>query len=275
MYTYSIYRQLIAIGGIARIFARMVGSRYLAGLWQEGLLEQMCWKSRGSGARALSVHGGFIDCIASHELKIPYMYIAPSWSWACSTGPVTQSLSFGFDVHIYNITKILDMPVMITVNDNPYGQIKDGYVRLAGRLALARWHRGESETVLVSSTEEKHNVFDSSNIIPKFDLHSHGNSRISAPQKDARHPSMTYFLPLVGIDVFRNGGMTHSCGIILRSVRGLPSKFTRCGSFAQRLRGQDPKLSKACDYFDTISDRLGFESLPDDKGGKIYPVTII
>ncbi|KAF4839058.1 hypothetical protein CGCTS75_v000440 [Colletotrichum tropicale] len=65
--------RLCAFAGVAKLFKEMTGCTYLAGVWQETLLHEMCW-STSRPSRRLSTE-----------------YRAPSWSWASIDGPVYHS----------------------------------------------------------------------------------------------------------------------------------------------------------------------------------------
>lgn len=42
--------KLVAIGGVARIFAKALHCAYLAGLWRSNLIEQLLWETASSEA---------------------------------------------------------------------------------------------------------------------------------------------------------------------------------------------------------------------------------
>jgi hypothetical protein len=270
--------KLIAIGGIARIFAKMVDCRYLAGLWQENLMEHMCWCAHeyGNGRNFIGCREDpYLDCAASTELRIPYRYIAPSWSWASSETRIKQLIDPSSGAQVYNIAELVAVPVMLTLNSNRYGQVKDGSIRVAGRLALARWHRGESKIVLISSNKEQQHAFRSPHLKDPIGLPSDGQSNIGSSHVSRGDRGIVYFLPLIGTNYNVLPLVGSSCGIILRPVRGVPFHFTRCGSYEHTLPLPTSKFAKALDYFDTVSEAFGFSSILNDQGSRRYQVTII
>jgi hypothetical protein len=97
--------------------------RYLAGLWQQHILYQLLW-----------YHG--LDGYATDTRRSaqPDSYRAPSWSWASLDGKVdidfpAPSPSILFDFHV----TLMDVHVE-QVTDDPFAQVKAGYVRLCGPL---------------------------------------------------------------------------------------------------------------------------------------------
>jgi hypothetical protein len=68
--------RLIAVAGLARRAAYTVKSRYVAGLWENSILDGLLWQ------------------IADRKAKVFEAYCAPSWSWA-SRGVLTQWRSLG------------------------------------------------------------------------------------------------------------------------------------------------------------------------------------
>jgi hypothetical protein len=196
---------------------------------------------------------------SSNDLVIPNSYIAPSWSWASTPCHVEQSFSARADNQ--NIAKILEIPTVITVNNNPYDQLRDGWMKLAGRLAMALWPLGGEITFF--SAEKGDRVLKSSNPTTK-PLPYSPNIIMSRYSEDIELGSVVYFFPLILTD--KN---EYTRGIILRQVRGISSKFTRCASFSWIRTSNKPSRFATCyDYFDTISESLGFESILDDKGSK-------
>lgn len=61
----------------------------------------------------------------------PQAYVAPSWSWASTTGSIDNAWQPEFEDSNYPVT-ILD--VRIDAIHDPMGQIRDGFLRIRGRL---------------------------------------------------------------------------------------------------------------------------------------------
>ncbi|KPM43186.1 hypothetical protein AK830_g3361 [Neonectria ditissima] len=108
--------KLIAFGGIASTFSEFFGRRYLAGLWLENIAYQLCWSGKASKSAE---------------------YAAPSWSWASTEGSVSNAfLPMHADAIVQQL-EVLDAQVDL-VSQNPYGQVKSGVLRVAGRLTTAK-----------------------------------------------------------------------------------------------------------------------------------------
>jgi hypothetical protein len=64
--------KLPAIGGVAFDYARISGSNYLAGLWENSFTSELLWSSRRS------------------DISRPPVKRAPSWSWAAVDGEISH-----------------------------------------------------------------------------------------------------------------------------------------------------------------------------------------
>jgi len=100
--------RLVAISGIAKKFVRLGLRRYLAGLWEEFLPQQLAWPilplERAMFSRRV-VNGG-----------------GPTWSW----GSINQSCGFGQAMPRDSITsdfKVLDTRLVLKTEDDPTGPV--------------------------------------------------------------------------------------------------------------------------------------------------------
>ena len=111
--------KMIALSGVAEEFRKLHNYTYLAGLWEECYLtDQLLWHVNPSyrGARG-------------RPSARPSIYRAPSWSWlsldAQISGPVTIKPS---------LIKILDAKTELIDASNPTGPVKQGMLRVRGKL---------------------------------------------------------------------------------------------------------------------------------------------
>jgi hypothetical protein len=102
--------KLPAISGLARVLARKIGSRYLAGLWEEDLPRGLAWEWQGDG---------------TDSSALPSSYRAPSWSWASVDGKFEYP-------HIRALVPLLKAyEGQTTPKDNdPYGEIFEGEIKV-------------------------------------------------------------------------------------------------------------------------------------------------
>jgi hypothetical protein len=115
---------LPAISAIAREIQKLSGHTYVAGIWIEDL-RGLLWSTSGYS-------------IATKE------YRAPSWSWASSNVVSPDGgLKYAFkstktkDVEYH--ANILDYQIA-TADDDPFGRLKSGYLRIQGRaLDASQW----------------------------------------------------------------------------------------------------------------------------------------
>ncbi|TGO24556.1 hypothetical protein BPAE_0100g00240 [Botrytis paeoniae] len=145
---------LMAMAGVARQFGEYLPTKnrvYLAGMWSFELERQLGWLATRPGSR--------------HDLdrrECPSSNVAPSWSWASSTG---RSIVNAWDTGPYNKAStrwydwtpaeyksymVLDLnrihPPEFTIVDvgttisskDPFGSVTSGFLRLRGQLKVGR-----------------------------------------------------------------------------------------------------------------------------------------
>ena len=106
--------KLIAISAIAREMQPLMQSRYLAGLWESDLIQQLAWFDYGSGKSS--------------------MYCAPSWSWASTTSSV---LCCTYTRDCYPLMEIVNANIELDGSDE-FGPVKAGYLDILGQLFPAK-----------------------------------------------------------------------------------------------------------------------------------------
>ena len=111
--------KLVAISGIAKRMQGLLDDEYLAGLWRKDLPCQLLWWVDNS------------ELVTDLHVARPRPYRAPSWSWASVNHKVTCVSEGNDDILI----AILDA-VVTPVGPDSTGQIKDGFIRLNGRIFL-------------------------------------------------------------------------------------------------------------------------------------------
>ncbi|TGO32263.1 hypothetical protein BHYA_0334g00100 [Botrytis hyacinthi] len=145
---------LMAMAGVARQFGEYLPTKnrvYLAGMWSFELERQLGWLATIPGSR--------------HDLDrrgCPSSNVAPSWSWASSTGrsivnawdngPYNEASTRWYDWTLaeYKRHMILDLnrihPPEFTIVDvrttvyskDPFGSVTSGFLRLRGQLKVGR-----------------------------------------------------------------------------------------------------------------------------------------
>ncbi|KAK3950628.1 heterokaryon incompatibility protein-domain-containing protein [Pseudoneurospora amorphoporcata] len=118
--------RLPAVSGMAKVFAHLTGSRYVAGLWVDNFLRNLCWyldKSEEDGQKGVVAVGEY--------------YIAPSWSWAslgrrCSVKMHNEML-YPDARRFVPRAEVVEVEA-VTVGKNPLGRVSDGWVRMRGVL---------------------------------------------------------------------------------------------------------------------------------------------
>lgn len=102
--------KLIAISAIAHEMSQHFAGRYLAGLWEDTLFDDLQWITKG------------------HLGNRPAEYRAPSWSWASMNTAVVDILvgEYFSDCTLGRCEDTLSVP------DDPYGAVSGGFLELKG-----------------------------------------------------------------------------------------------------------------------------------------------
>ncbi|KAF5675369.1 hypothetical protein FCIRC_7353 [Fusarium circinatum] len=123
---------LPALSSVARQFAAEGMGRYLAGLWEEGLISSLLWESRLDADPDFGAsRGNAID------LSRPGYFIAPTFSWASRVGPI-KTLN-QMNTNWTPRASIMDAECKPCGID-PYGLVSGGHVKIRGRLLEASFH---------------------------------------------------------------------------------------------------------------------------------------
>ncbi|KAH9887729.1 heterokaryon incompatibility protein-domain-containing protein [Cubamyces lactineus] len=123
--------KLVACAGLAELFARVLRSDYLAGLWRESLLRDLLWFRRENRHHALE----------SESPKGPQGYRAPSWSWATiDAGVLMMTSSDGKPlVEVVECTVLLKDKTLL-----PFGPVLGGSLVLRTQWRLHPCKRSSS-----------------------------------------------------------------------------------------------------------------------------------
>ena len=116
--------KLVALAGIAERFGDALRTKYIAGFWEDRLLDYLMWHPK-SGATATT------------------SYRAPSWSWASLDGAIAwdydsvDSLDQS-DYRAYNC-RILRCRITLKNQLLPYGEVNGGHIELSAVMRRA-WY---------------------------------------------------------------------------------------------------------------------------------------
>jgi hypothetical protein len=116
--------KLIALAAIVQDISIRVNesTRYLAGIWQHQLPNNLMWRVCGenTGLR-------------------PSSYRAPSWSWASVDGRITPDY-FGWEISHKILLTVSDCAVTPVSPILPYESVASGYITVGGRLRKMKLH---------------------------------------------------------------------------------------------------------------------------------------
>lgn len=117
--------RLIALQAIASDVHSGINDRYLAGLWEGDLMNQLCWQS--------------VD-----DQALPADNQIPSWSWSSIRGPVTPWLAEKFEKDRPGETKMTIIRASCSlVGRNPCGGVLNGSIVLEAQAMEVRYIRNK------------------------------------------------------------------------------------------------------------------------------------
>jgi hypothetical protein len=221
--------KLPALSGIARRIHDRSGYGYLAGLWRnENIEQQLCWFVHRPMRRR------------SHSMVVQVsrsprpIYRAPSWSWVSVDGRVVIPV-WEDPCELY--AHVIDAWTMPVVDEDPFGEIKGGAIRLACSGLLAgrffSHSTGKRDTTWVFEDGLEVLVCrDSSEEFENSDIYS------------------CFLLPLL-----MHSDVILARGIVLRRTNHVQGEFQRVGYFSTH--GNTNKNSKWIDCFSRELDRHG------------------
>ena len=139
--------RLPALSGLAKAMRerreqnKIPTGRYLAGLWEGTLFNDMAWSvgkelARWRKAGNATQPGRGASTVQAASKPRLEEYVAPSWSWASVQDPVEYA-PFGYSTYF---PEILETQTELKDKD-PTGQVTGGSLVLRGRLLKSRWGR--------------------------------------------------------------------------------------------------------------------------------------
>ncbi|OIW34542.1 HET-domain-containing protein [Coniochaeta ligniaria NRRL 30616] len=234
-----------AIGGLAKLIQEQTKDEYIAGMWMEGLEDQLTWRVKSSRyvksseARTLAP-----DAVAP--------YIAPSWSWASTTGHVDYPRKLNEEdlAKSYLYVEVHAIHIQFP-SANPLGEI----VGATLRLWCQNLYCGVTRIL-----EEPHPTFMSFSVgdrvvIPQFWVFP---DSLVASAKDTLVD--TYILPI------RHGmGLLRCQGLILQPTGRLKGQYRRIAAYehvredlSAGLLGEENLVARDCvDHFSEVTTEGG------------------
>lgn len=113
-----------ALSGIANRFATASSDTYCAGLWKTHLLEGLSW------------------IVCDPRGRVEYEYVAPTWSWASSNGPVIIYLEEEEIIGKNStrlVSEVLECVIVLENPIAPFGKIKYGSLTIRGAVKQIEW----------------------------------------------------------------------------------------------------------------------------------------
>ena len=101
--------KLVAIQGIVNWIRIVRDSQFVAGLWLSHINEELCWTEAYSRTEP-------------HHSSTPKVWIAPTWSWACSDAEIHRSMLFKFHYKHANTRReaaVVDPDVEAQISGQP------------------------------------------------------------------------------------------------------------------------------------------------------------
>ena len=118
---------LPALGGVARAFADITRDKYCCGMWEDQLLQELCW------FRLAFAYDEKTSRHMQTEFEKPTAYRAPSWSWASINGGrvMMTSLPIPVDIPVQSLATVVEI-FLEPLDKDPFGELKSGHLRIKG-----------------------------------------------------------------------------------------------------------------------------------------------
>jgi len=261
--------KLVALGGLAQLWAQNNQDEYFAGLWKSDIILHLLWRAKSP-----------TDDYAERG------YTAPSWSWAAVDGPIDNYHNIKWGEHdgheeVWPLVRFLSVEV-VTECSNPYGRVKGGSLVLAGSLCPVEHivsHNRETFEYNAKFTISGLNI--SLKVSIYWDTTSAAFERTQGIVGEERCLSL-YFLPLMEEDPDISEtvpGDTHCIsGLLLKASGNLRGEFQRLGYFSAGLEYEHgERIWEGCRYFTTVAEGLGLQATEEttERGEAKYRITLI
>jgi hypothetical protein len=238
--------RLVAVSGVARLFATKFRTTYLAGMWKEDLVPQLAW-------------------FASEPSGTDIQNSMPSWTWASVNTGVLTFIPI-ICKECFPLISVLEATTVVV--DDQFGDVKEGTIRLRCRLPF------------IAGVVEEHDI---SAFSLRLGLQSPAFRFFLFPDRTQYSVGQElYFLPLLhglshGNDLAlskygspRNQGI---CGLIIKLAQ--PGSYRRTGLFMAWGATKNEwvlKTQKVASYED--KDFIGEASGTDEEGQKMCIITL-
>jgi len=239
--------KLTALSALADLYKQSTGHTYIAGLWKESLMKDLCWSTRGGDI-----------------FWRPDVYRAPSWSWAAvDVARPAGAVSHSMHHRINDLTKnpkttIMDFAIEQEPPNTTFGKIHAGFLELRAPVlwtewpshdeSMARMNLSPSVSVKVFQDAKEHGRLDWE-VIPVLAVLLMQQVHPKSKSYDPKSQNMFDWLPRRNYQLEHEtrikrdrGRFTHH-GLML--VEDPPGKYRRIGMFEwemDRNRAKDRRL---------------------------------
>jgi len=228
--------KLLAISAIAEELGHSYRSRYLAGMWESNLAEELQW-----------------SCLPSENTEGPGIikrkprpkeYVAPSWSWASVDANVSASMFFeedGADEDGRPFKGTLDFEVIschveLSVPSFDYGAVKSGVLKVRGRLCVLIWRPHEEGSILDNQETDGFLVINSACASPLYSEETVGGGVVDALDPELHDGVL---VTCIATRLFEDiPGKDQVDGLMLLAVD--EEYYRRVGSFRLTINGSGP-----------------------------------
>lgn len=261
--------KLPALSGIARRQHEETGCEYLAGMWKDGLEDDLGWR-----------------LASENSAESRPTWRAPSWSWASIDGPVFwHSRSSEEDLAQVGYIKVLDVGT-IAIGPDRFGSVQSAHLRLGCTFIIRAEYRQspneEGRQLFAEGLEQPLSaIMDTSDpltqcghvyMLPLYSGYNGVRYGIDTPDDtdksdDINSPgnTMTVQERLIRHQSNREKWIREKAvrGLLLQQVEEIPGRFTRIGAFNFRstnhnvIPNEPEDATASYDQFMRIVDQVG------------------
>jgi hypothetical protein len=214
--------KLPALSGLARLYHQIRGGRYLAGLWDVTVGEDLLWE-----AEHFSLFPTNFNRKPHIKPSVPVSYRAPSWSWASMDGSISYRRS---SRDFRSLVSLVNWKIDLINPKDAFGQVGAGYLWLSGPMLPVRIKENQSRVYRVQEGKEETHI---ENVMQDlFALDDIQKDKIGDALFDQSFPKdLRLYCLLVLQKLNDQGEPITDEGLVLSPVGGL-DEFRRVGMFS-------------------------------------------
>jgi hypothetical protein len=153
--------KLPAFSGLASRFGAKMGYRYVAGLWEENIIQDLAWTR--------------VSWLESTLAPLPIDYRAPSFSWASINDRVCYFFGVYHQAYHWTSCSSVSEARAVVPGHNPFGKVRDAWITIQGPIIRGFIERGHDHPRFCSDDREMNLYLDVDCALAEFSCATQGD----------------------------------------------------------------------------------------------------